>query len=86
MKLEARILSVVGGKNLKAYASVCVEDKLLIKGIKIIDGVNGRFASMPSRKTRKGEYADICFPITPEIRDDIEKAVLDAYSKKLEEL
>ena len=86
MKLEARILKLVGGDKLKAYASVCVEDKLLIKGIKIIDGVNGRFASMPSRKTRQGEYADICFPITPDMREEIEKAVLDAYSKKLEEL
>lgn len=86
MKLEARISAIIGDEKLKAYASVCVDDNFLIKGIKIIDGVNGRFVAMPSRKTRTGEFKDICFPITPKMRDEIQKAVLEAYSEKLEEM
>ena len=86
MKLEARISALVADDKLKAYASVCIDDSFLIKGIKVVDGIHGRFVAMPSRKTRNGEFKDVCFPITKEIRDEIEKAVLEAYSKKVEEM
>ena len=86
MKLEARISTIVADEKLKAYASVCVDDAILIKGIKIVDGIHGRFIAMPSRKTRTGEFKDVCFPVKKEVREEFEKAVLDAYSKKLEEI
>lgn len=86
MKLEARISAMIGDEKLKAYASVCIDDSFLIKGIKIIDGKHGRFVAMPSRKTKTGEFKDITFPITPQLREEVEKAVLEAYSKKLEEM
>ena len=54
MKLEARISAIIADEKLKAYASVCVNDSLLIKGIKIIDGKHGRFVAMPCRKTKNG--------------------------------
>ena len=80
MKLNARVTSFVGGEKLKAYVSVLIDDKFLVKGIK------GRFASMPCRRTKRGEYADICFPITKDLRQELEKAVLDEYAKRLEEM
>ena len=86
MKLEARISAMIGDEKLKAYASVCLNDSFLIKGIKIIDGKHGRFVAMPSRKNSKGEFKDISFPITSEMRKEVEQAVLEAYSKKLEEM
>lgn len=86
MKLEARISTIIADEKLKAYASVCVNDSLLIKGIKIIDGKHGRFVAMPCRKTKNGEFKDITFPITAELRKEVEQAVLEAYSKKLEEM
>ena len=86
MKLEARISVIVADEKLKAYASVCIDDAFLIKGIKVVDGIHGRFVAMPSRKTRTGEFKDVCFPVKKELREELEKAVLDAYSKKLEEM
>lgn len=86
MKLEARISAIVADEKLKAYASVCIDDSFLIKGIKIIDGKHGRFVAMPSRKTKTGEFKDISFPVTAELRKEVEKVVLEAYSKKLEEM
>ena len=86
MKLNARVTSFVGGEKLKAYVSVLIDDKFLVKGIKVIEGEKGRFASMPCRRTKRGEYADICFQITKELRQELEKAVLDEYSKRLEEM
>ena len=86
MKLEARISAIIADEKLKAYASVCIDDAFLIKGIKVVDGIHGRFVAMPSRKTRTGEFKDVCFPVKKEVHEELEKAVLDAYSKKLEEM
>ena len=84
MKMEVRITSIVGGETLKAYASICFDDKFLIKGIRVIDGSNGRFVSMPSRKSKQGKFYNICFPITKELRDEIEARVIEEYNKKME--
>ena len=86
MKMEVRITSIVGAEKLKAYASVCFEDKFLIKGIRIIDGSNGRFVSMPSRKSKNGSFYDICFPVTKEFRNEMNDMVLAAYNQKMEEM
>lgn len=86
MKMDARITSILGKEKVKAFASVLLEDKFLIRGIKIVDGSRGRFVAMPARRTKKGDFADICFPITPETRTEINDAVLTAYAKKLEEM
>lgn len=67
----------------KAVASVTVNDEFVIKGIKVYDGANGLFASMPSRKIG-GEYQDIVFPITKEAREQINNAVLETYGKLAE--
>ena len=53
MKLEARISAIIADEKLKAYASVCVNDSLLIKGIKIIDGKHGRFVAVQENKKRR---------------------------------
>ena len=86
MKVEARITALVEDEKLKAYASVCLGDEFLIKGIKVIDGTHGRFVAMPSRKSKHGKYLDICFPIVKELREKVNEAVLEAYRKETEEM
>ena len=68
--------------NLKAYASVTFDDEFVVKDIKVIDGKNGLFIAMPSRKTATGGYRDIVHPINPETRKDFEDAILEAYKKE----
>ena len=75
----------VGSATLTIRSYVAKSIKAVI-AIKVVDGIHGRFVAMPSRKTRAGEFKDVCFPIKKEIRDELEKTVLDAYSKKLEEM
>jgi stage V sporulation protein G len=66
--------------KLKAFASVTVENKLVLTGMKVIEGKNGLFVAMPSNK--KGEeYFDIYFPITKEFRQYIIDEVLKEYNK-----
>ena len=65
----------------KAFASVAVDDLVAIRGIRVVDGENGPFVSMPQSKDRHGDYHDTAFPLTADLRKGITKAVLGEYSK-----
>lgn len=65
--------------NLKAFASVTIDDAVCITGIRIVEGKMGLFVSMPQSKDNEGEYHDVAFPITKEAREEMQDAVLDAY-------
>ena len=64
------------GSRMKGIASI-----LAVHDIRIIEGDNGLFIAMPSRKTASGGYRDIAHPINPEVRAMFEEAILDAYEK-----
>lgn len=73
------------GGNTKAYASITFEGAFVVTGLKVVEGKNGLFVSMPSRKVQKDgndEYKDICFPITKEFREVIITAVLDKFNNE----
>lgn len=65
--------------KLKAVASITIDECFVVHDIKIIEGQDGCFIAMPSRKTSEGEYKDIVHPINTETRELIIKIVLDAY-------
>ena len=69
------------GSKLKAVASITIDECFVIHDIKIIEGKEGFFISMPSRKTPDGEYRDIVHPINTETREQIIDAILKAYEK-----
>lgn len=69
------------GSKLKAVASITIDECFVIHDIKIIEGKEGYFISMPSRKTPDGEYRDIVHPINTETRELIISAILKAYEK-----
>ena len=66
--------------KLKAVASITIDDCFVIHDIKIIEGSEGYFIAMPSRKTQEGEYKDIVHPINTETREQIIKLVLEAFN------
>lgn len=76
--------------NVLAYADLSIGGSFVVKGIKIMDGSNGAFVSMPNYKTNKLDenggaiYQDVCFPITKEAREKIFSNIISAYdgSKK----
>ena len=69
------------GSRMKGIASVLLYDSFAVHDIRIIDGDNGLFIAMPSRKTATGGYRDVAHPINPEVRAMFEEAILDAYEK-----
>ena len=66
----------------KATASVNINGCFAVRGIKIMESSKGLFVSMPSYKVGN-DYKDICFPITPECRKQLNDAVLGAYEQAL---
>lgn len=81
MEIKAKVTKVnTSVPTLKAMASITIDDCFVVKGIKIIEGKNGLFMGMPTYKTAKGEYKDICFPISKEARQQITDAILKEYN------
>ncbi|OQA08737.1 MAG: putative septation protein SpoVG [Firmicutes bacterium ADurb.Bin373] len=64
---------------MKAIVSVTFDDAFVIHDVKVVEGHNGLFVAMPSRKTPDGEFRDIAHPITSSAREVIQSAVLNAY-------
>ena len=81
MDMTVKVFPVQSSKNLLATASVTLGGCFAVCGIQIRDGKNGTFVSMPQRKDAKGEYHDICFPTTAEMRQAINAAVLGEYER-----
>ena len=68
--------------KLKAVASITIDDCFVIHDIKVIEGNEGYFIAMPSRKTGDGEYKDIAHPIKTETREEIIKVILNAFEEE----
>lgn len=73
------------GSRMKGIASVLLDDSFAVHDIRIIEGDNGLFIAMPSRKTATGGYRDIAHPINPEVRAMFEETILEAYEKAEDE-
>lgn len=74
------------GSRMKGIASVLLDDSFAVHDIRVIEGDNGLFIAMPSRKTAAGGYRDIAHPINPEVRAMFEEAIIDAYNKAEDEV
>lgn len=82
LQFDVRIQSIRPRESIKGTASVNINGAFAIRGVKIIEGSNGLFVSMPSYKVGN-EYKDICFPITQECRKQLNDAVIGAYEQAL---
>lgn len=78
---DVRIRKISAEGKMKAIVSVTFENQFVVHDIKVIEGQNGLFIAMPSRKTPDGEFKDIAHPINTETREQIQKAILDEYEK-----
>ncbi|MBP3479755.1 MAG: SpoVG family protein [Oscillospiraceae bacterium] len=84
-EVAVRINSIRTSGNILAFASVNLNGCFAIPNVKVMNGPNGPFVSMPSYKVGE-EHRDACFPCTKEFRQQFDQAVLDAYHQELEQL
>lgn len=76
--VRVRLLKKEEGK-LKAVASIIIDNDFVVHDIKVIEGNDGCFIVMPSRKANDGEYRDIAHPLKTEVREDLKAKILAAY-------
>lgn len=76
---DVRIRKISAEGKMKAIVSVTFDNEFVVHDIKVIEGQNGLFIAMPSRKTPAGEFKDIAHPINTDTRQKIQKAILDEY-------
>ncbi|RME28630.1 MAG: septation protein SpoVG [Candidatus Zixiibacteriota bacterium] len=69
--------------RLKGFANVTFDNAFVVRGMKIIEGNNGYFVSMPSRRRPDGTHQDIAHPVNQRMREILEKKVLEAYEAEL---
>lgn len=80
---DVRIRKITDEGKMKAIVSVTFDEEFVVHDIKIIDGQNGLFIAMPSRKMADGEFRDIAHPINAETRKKIQDAIFEEYEKVL---
>ncbi|MFD2617446.1 septation regulator SpoVG [Terrilactibacillus laevilacticus] len=82
---DVRLRRVNTDGRMKAIASITIDNEFVVHDIRVIDGNNGMFVAMPSKRTPDGEFRDIAHPITSSTREKIQVAVLDEYYRAGEE-
>ena len=80
---DIRIRQVFDDGKMKARVSITFDNQFVIHEIKVIEGENGTFIAMPSKKLSGGEFKDIAHPINRETRAMLQEAILEAYEEKL---
>ena len=68
-------------ERLKAYVSIVLDDCFLVSDLKVIQGPNGVFVSMPSKRKKNGEFKDIAHPLNRETRERMERRILSEYER-----
>ena len=70
-------------EKLKAFVSVVFDHCFMVNDIKVIQGRDGLFISMPSRRKKNGEFKDVAHPLNNDCRRMIESRILDHYQRAL---
>lgn len=80
---DVRIRKMNDASKLKAIVSITLNDVFVVHDIKIIEGMEGLFVAMPSRKVKDGEFKDIAHPLDSQTRSILCNAIFNEYNKAL---
>ncbi|GBE29208.1 putative septation protein SpoVG [bacterium BMS3Bbin04] len=81
MKITEININLRDEDKLKAFVNITFDDVFVVRGLKIIEGGQGLFVCMPSRKLTDGTYKDIAHPIDNDFRNEIERKILKVYER-----
>jgi stage V sporulation protein G len=71
-------------EKLKAFASIVIDRCFMVNDIKVIQGKDGLFISMPSRRKKNGDFKDVAHPLNNETRRMMEDRILGEYERARE--
>jgi len=75
---QIRVFPVQEDK-LKAFVSIILDSCFVVSDIRVIQGTNGLFVSMPSKKRKNGTFRDIAHPLNSETRRRFEEQIIARY-------
>ena len=78
-----RIVTFDGEGALKAYCDLAISEAVLIKGLRVVSGKHGLFVSMPRQQGRDKKWYDSVVLLKDEAKDEISRAVMDAYAREI---
>ena len=81
---DTKVKLINDAEKFKASVAVTIDDCFVIHNIKVIDGKNGLFISMPGKRNGDGKYDDICHPINSDTRKLFSDTILQAYNEAVE--
>lgn len=82
---DIRVRKITKEGKMKAVVSVTFDEIFVVHDIKVIEWEKGLFIAMPSRRSGDGEYRDIAHPINSEMRDKLQKEILEKYEEAVKE-
>ncbi|MDE0582826.1 MULTISPECIES: septation regulator SpoVG [Planococcus] len=82
---DVRLRRVQTDGRMRAIASITLDNEFVVHDIRVIDGNDGLFVAMPSKRTPDGEFRDIAHPINSGTRNKLQEAVLVAYEQSEEQ-
>ena len=66
--------------HMKGIAQIVLNDQMVIRGLRVMDGQNGLFVGYPNDPFYKGEdFRSLCNPITRQLKEHIENCVLEKF-------
>ena len=74
----------VRDEKVRAFISIVFYRFFMVNYIKVIQGKDGMFVSMPSRKRKSGEFKDVAHPLNSETRRWVEGRILEVYQANLD--
>lgn len=80
---EVRLQAFEDKGRMKAVSSVTFDREFVVHDIKLIQGDESLFIAFPSKKDKEGKFADICHPISQEMRNKVQEAVIEKYNDVL---
>ena len=74
-----KIFRLNGNQPMKAFVDIAVNDLLLVKGLRVVDGKKGIFVSMPQEQGKDKKWYDQVRCLSDELMQHIEQVVIEAY-------
>ncbi|MDD5005599.1 MAG: SpoVG family protein [Candidatus Omnitrophica bacterium] len=75
-----RLHRIEGKSNIRAFVDIALNESLLLKGLRIVEGKNGLFVSMPREKGKDNKWYETIHPLSNQVKEDISNVVLSAYN------
>ena len=75
---DIRIYRLKDNSNTLALVSITIEEKLVIRNIRVVEGRNRPFIKMPTIEYDSGE-ADVVFPINIDFREKLQEEIIKEY-------